>query len=252
MKTKLLFFGGFLFCILFLLPMISVNADPSHQLGVSVGDEFLYTAKIVDENELEDIYGVNWDTLFFFSGLETGASMRINFTTIDNDYEVSLNPAFLYRMDIYEWSTNTSSDIKQSTNEGHFYYQDTADYVTNMYFTYIISFCFPTPIEDALGDYDDIFVPDLYTFVDNLIIVECYNGDLNALEHVRWLAEYNEKGVPSSIKIFNKDNDLIVDIVLAGSDSGSSIPGFELGITLVAILIPIITLLLRIQRKRIK
>ncbi len=251
MKTKILFFGCFLFGILFLLPFISVNADPSHQIAVKEGDEFVYNAKLVNENELEDIYGVNWDTLFFFSGLETGTKMKINFTNIDLDYiHPSTNHAFLYGIDIYQWSTNISSDIIQYSSS-HYLYHDPADFTTLMRFTNVITFLFPTPIKDALGDYDDEFMPSIYTFVDNLIVVQCEIGEIDALEQVRWLAEYNEKGVPSSIKIFNKVNDLIVDIELVGSVS-SSIPGFELGMILVVILIPTITLLLRIQRRRIK
>jgi len=219
------------FILLFALTIGNISiviAQTDYRISVTNLDEFIWTCNTCNEEEMEEIFGNDWNSgkYVFFSGLKEGARMKWEITTTDENFEFlsiktgAMEEAFRVLFDLWKWTDDSkwgeedgNSEIVHFSDPEHyldFYIQNS---YPDMGYT---PFWFPNPIED---------------YFENMDWYEWYNVEGKILtcelEEAKIIAVYNAKGIVKDYKIYNENNEIIVDITYK-----SSIPGFELYVVL--------------------
>ncbi|MFX0001711.1 MAG: hypothetical protein ACFE9Q_00640 [Candidatus Hodarchaeota archaeon] len=202
----------FTLLLLLVSNLISNVAAINYNIGVQRDQELVWKCKLCNENEMDNIFGNNWDASGIFQNLSKGTKMKWKIT--DTEYnEIYLKINF----SIWIWTSRKIWGDKDNDSQ-MIYFSNPKNYPQGWNFsndTSFVPFWFPIPIGDYLAslslnewyDVDNRVLPTL-----NVEIKE--NAVLPGvpLKDIKIITIYNDQGILSSYKLYINENVVIIDI----------------------------------------
>ena len=238
MKKKLIIVSFLLFATMIL--MLHTNSiagdddDEDYEIGFKEGDEFVWTCKIFNEEKMNDAWGSNWDNYELFEEIESGKKMKMEITKITNKSYIMYSPettlnesAYKVEYEIWRWSNNEKFSDVDSEDEEFSWFINPGYYGEDLYLDAIMIFWIPIQIEEYL---DNLELYKWWYSDEDTLLYERYGSErLNwynpSIHRGDLLIEttYNEKGIMSSYKILNDDEEVILELALE-TDTAFIIP----------------------------
>jgi hypothetical protein len=186
----------------------------SYKVGVSRNNELIWKCKVCNQAELNNIFGTDWDTSGIFTNLSVGSKMKWNITsTLSNTTIKSIT------FDIWYWNLRVNWGIRDNLSQIVFPSnpEDFSDDMSALHRFSFISFWFPTPVGEYMGelnlnniyDVDNRVLPTI-----NIIIPKDGFSPGYPNKDITIIALYNDRGILSSYKLYSKGNRVIIDIAL--------------------------------------
>ena len=112
MKGRKLFFGLIIFSILSLCVNVqAADTDIDYSLGTAtVGTEMILEVKLLNEEQLKEVVGSDWEDVVLEDAEELGAKQKMVITKVDDSMEFEFHmfgdqDGMGYEIDLWEWST---------------------------------------------------------------------------------------------------------------------------------------------------
>jgi hypothetical protein len=169
---------------------------------------------VCNQEELNNIFGTEWNTSGVFVNLSVGSRMKWNITsTLSNETTKRI------RFDIWNWNLRADWGILDNSSQIIFP-SNPEDFSADMSVLYrfsFVSFWFPTPVGEYMGglilnviyDVDNRVLPTININIPKDNFSPGYpNKDITII------ALYNDRGILSSYKLYGKGNKVIIDIAL--------------------------------------
>ncbi len=243
MRRKL-FLLNFGFLLLLLINLISNANAIEYQTGVKSGQELVWKCNICNKNEMDSIFGPNWDDSGIFNNLSKGKRMKWNIS------DVQFNQTFLtIQFSIWEWTSESSWGVKDNDSRIT-YFSNPDHYSQGLNFTlysFFAPFWFPIPVGDYMGE---LSLNEWYD-VDNRVL-PTLNVDIRANDispgipskDINIIAIYNDDGILNSYKIYIEGNIVIIDV------SFDFLPFYVIPVLIGLLCVCILSILIFIIKKR--
>jgi len=187
----------------------TVNAI-NYGIGVYKDQELIWKCNICNTQEMDNIFGSQWDDSGIFRNLSIGKRMKWKISKVElNETYIKIN------FSIWEWTSENLWGIKDNDSE-MVYFSDPNDYNQELNFSFYTSFVpfwLPIPVGEYLGGLN---LSDEYN-VDNRVL-PTLNVDIGRNEtgypskDIKIIAIYNNQGILDSYKLYIKGNVVIIDI----------------------------------------
>ena len=212
MKRKLIVaYISFLFLTIngMLMNVYAIN----YEVGISENEQLIWQCKVSNKNELEYIFGIDWDDSGIFTNLSKGTKMKWKITSTE------INESIKIEYSIWYWTLNENWGSKDD-DKNITYHINPTEYLQPLNFSQersFVTFWFPVPVRDYMGnlklhswyDADSRVLATLNVFIPKYNISLGYPN-----KDIKIIAIYNEQGLLSSYKLYGKDNTVIIDIEL--------------------------------------
>ena len=248
MKIKLLLLISMVFIGFIVITTSNVVAT-NYDIGVEKGDSFIWKCNIWDEEKLEDLFGKNWNSngTGLFEELKRGTQMRLVVKETDKDFKI-YNPRSqkneeFFSITFKKWIwTNDDKWGDYDYVDQITHYSDPKDYSDDLIFPNGAPIWLPLPLDDYLKELDLYEGYSIDTRSISAISVEIEKYDLEddyPTEYIKIHAMYNDQGILRLYKLYIKDHQIIIEIVLE-NDSVPIIVEFFIPVILVIFYIGII------------
>jgi hypothetical protein len=186
-----------------------VNAY-SFNVGVYEDQEIIWKCNVCNQNEMDLIFGSEWNDSGIFNNLSLGKRMKWKI----NNFEINQSSSKL-NFSIWVWTSESIWGTKDNDSEIIYFFDDIESNFS-MY-TSLVPFWFPIPIGEYLGSLE---LNDWYD-VDNRVL-PTINVDIDEdaislgipQRRIKIIAIYNEQGILYSYKLYTTGNVVIIGISL--------------------------------------
>jgi hypothetical protein len=191
----------------------TVNAV-SYRSGVSVDQELIWDCNECNKQELDLIFGSDWDHDGVFDNLSKGKRMKWK---IDNTIMNETNILISFR--IWSWTYEQVWGVHDNSSKLN-YLLNPSDYVQPLNFSQyssFVPFLFPIPIGEYIGGLSLVSWWDVDNRVLPTINVEISKNMISPgipTKEVKIIAIYNDQGILNSYKLYGTGNVVIIDISL--------------------------------------
>ena len=228
--------------MVFIVITTSNGFAKNYDLGVEEGDQFIWKCEILDKEKMEDLFGKNWNSngTGLFEELEEGTQMKLIIRETDEDkiiynQESHKNEEFLcLTFKKWLWTDNDNWGNRDYVDQ-IMHYSDPKHYPDDLIFPNIAPIWLPIPIDDYLKEMDLYEGYSIDARSVSFISCEIEKNDLEGdypTEYVKMEAIYNDQGILRSYKLYVRDHQIIVEILLENS--------FDFLPTIIEIFIPVI------------
>ncbi|MFX0186412.1 MAG: hypothetical protein ACFE8A_01620 [Candidatus Hodarchaeota archaeon] len=265
MRTKLIFITFLLFATIIIgLTTNTVADDDYYEVGFKEKDEFIWICNTLNEDDMEDIWGDDWNEITLFENMKVGTRMKWEITEINEDIRTYSNETGQYmdalsvKYDMWTWTSD--DDFGDADEEGleFWWYTDPEDYekilryAEGLYFDVVVVPWVPNTVTEYLGDLE------LYKWWganEDTLTYEIFGQDrknwYNSEIHKKKIVMetiYNEQGIISSFKIMNEDDEVVCEFSIE-SETAFLIP---LIIIIVVIIAALAVVYIVMRKKGIK
>ncbi|MHA1282573.1 MAG: hypothetical protein ACTSQP_08710 [Promethearchaeota archaeon] len=242
-----------IFGTLFFIPF--VNAATSYEIKAEEDKDYIWTLNTLDENDMADLFGDDWDDDDFWRHSEQGARMKIEISKIedkepypyDTDYDAFLIVYDIWYFDDYEgdkWGDEDVQDVPIYSLMDPSDYEEIYGKDAKMTFT---QYGFFWPVDTA-SYWDEINWKDNVDIDGSKATILYDKGDYvfgsPCEEDCILEASVNGDGILSDIKLLNDKDKVIVEFTL------NAIPGYEITLLIGIIIIFSIGLIYIGMKKR--
>ena len=211
MKKKVVVLN-FSFLFLLLMTVMSNVYANEYSIGVKSEQELIWKCNVCNQNEMDNIFGNDWDDSGIFRNLSKGKKMKWEIVNVEvNETTVKLN------FSMWEWTSRNVWGVKDNDSQIIFF-SNSSDYTQELNFssyTSLVPFWFPVPVGEYMGglelnkwyDVDNRVLPTLNVEIEKDTILPGLPS-----EDIKIIAIYNDQGILNSYKLYTKGNVVIIDI----------------------------------------
>ncbi len=201
---------SFLFLLLMTV-MSNVHAN-EYSIGVKSEQELIWKCNVCNQNEMDNIFGNDWDDSGIFRNLSKGKKMKWEIVNVEvNETTITLN------FSMWEWTSRNVWGVKDNDSQIIFF-SNPKNYTQELNFssyTSLVPFWFPVPVGEYMGslelnkwyDVDNRVLPTLNVEIEKDTILPGLPS-----EDIKIIAIYNDQGILNSYKLYTKGNVVIIDI----------------------------------------
>lgn len=217
---------SFIILLIISLGMASTVKATEYDVGLEDGEQFIWRCNILDRSEMDSLLGDGWDTnkTSLFKNIKEGARCKWviketddeikEFNTDKQEYDEFLG--ITYKK--WKWTESDNwGDEDYELQSKH--YSDPGDYPDDYIFPDIAPIWIPIPSDGYMKGVDlyrgykrDARARTCYT-----ITCEIEENDLEGpypTDYIKIHAGYNDKGILESYKLYLKDHNIILEIIL--------------------------------------
>lgn len=220
-----------------------------YEVALSVDDEITQEVITVEEDQLEVLYGEDWeDVAWFKEKAEVGIKSKyqikdvdeedilVEFSAIDNvTYE-----AFYIQYDFWDWTKDNFEDKPDEEEEIEHVAKDPED-------QYGIPIFIPVSVEDYIDNLDEDQVAYMFNISDYSDAENSFSLEMETLEDkevvLTWTYDVN-KGFQSGFKVEDNDGHIVYEI------GTPAIPGYEIPLFLGFCALSVISLIYIIRKNK--
>ncbi len=211
MKKKVVVLN-FSFLFLLLMTVMSNVYANEYSIGVKSEQELIWKCNVCNQNEMDNIFGNDWDDSGIFRNLSKGKKMKWEIVNVEvNETTIKLN------FSMWEWTSRNVWGVKDNDSQIIFF-SNSSDYTQELNFlgnTSLVPFLFPIPVGEYMGglklnkwyDVDNRVLPTLNVEIEKDTILPGLPS-----EDIKIIAIYNDQGILNSYKLYTKGNVVIIDI----------------------------------------
>lgn len=211
MKKKVVVLN-FSFLFLLLMTVMSNVYANEYSIGVKSEQELIWKCNVCNQNEMDNIFGNEWDDSGIFRNLSKGKKMKWEIVNVEvNETTVKLN------FSMWEWTSRNIWGVEDKDSQIIFF-SNPKNYTQELNFssyTSLVPFWFPVPVGEYMGslelnkwyDVDNRVLPTLNVEIEKDTILPGLPS-----EDIKIIAIYNDQGILNSYKLYTKGNVVIIDI----------------------------------------